>query len=94
MGRITLEEKVINYVRNALDLSVGNTGYPVLGRHLETSGVASRKQLRALEKKGHILSIEVYDPKGTKFVAYYTERKVPEWVTKQEGTLETVSSEV
>lgn len=29
-----LEEKYINYVRNAVDLTVGDTGYPVLGKYL------------------------------------------------------------
>lgn len=89
MGRVTLEEKTINYVRNAVDLTVGNTGYPVLGRYLEEAGIATRKQVRVLVRKGLLKEVTVKQNNGrygsgTQYKAYYTERHVPEWVTKQE----------
>lgn len=88
MGRISLEEKVATFIRNAIDLSVDETGYPVLGKILEETGIANRKQLRYLEKKGFIKAVTVRhnigNKGGTHYKAYYTERLVPEWVKKQE----------
>jgi hypothetical protein len=88
MGRTTLEEKVVTFIRNAVDMTVDNTGYPVLAKYLEEASIATRKQLRQLEKKGHLKAITVRHNIGTKggtqYKAYYTERLVPEWVTKQE----------
>jgi hypothetical protein len=89
MGRKTLEEKVVTYIRNAVDMTVDNTGYPVLGRYLEEAGIANRKQLRSLEKKGLIKAVTVKHNNGrfgsgTQYKAYYTERSIPEWVKKQE----------
>lgn len=84
MTRVTLEEKFINYVRNSVDLTVGNTGFPVLGKHLIEAGITSKNKLKVLEKRGHLISIKVKADKGTVFKAYYTEREVPKWVQEQE----------
>lgn len=83
-----LEEKYINYVRDAVDQTVGDTNYPCLGSILETSGIASRRQLRILEKRGHLQSVTIQrnngeTGRGTQYKAYYTERVEPEWVTLQ-----------
>lgn len=98
MGRIKLEEKYTNFIRNAIDLTVTNTGYPVLGSHLERTGIATRKQLRTLEKQGHIKSIKVvkhyasadpldvmFSKTGTVYTAYYTERNIPQYVLQQQN---------
>jgi len=96
MGRIKLEDNFIKRLQNTLDLTVENTGYPVLAKHLEQIGVANRKQLRALENKGLIKSVKVQkhqpkiDPLGalfgktsTVYTAYYTERNIPSYIKQQ-----------
>lgn len=86
MGRVTLEEKFINYVRNAVDLTVGNTGFPVLGKYLIEAGITSKNKLKVLESKGHLLSIKVKADNSTVYKAYYTERNVPKMAKVQEVT--------
>lgn len=84
MTRITLEDRFITYVRNAIDMTVDNTGFPVLGKHLSEAGIASKKQLKILESKGMVQAISIKSDQGTVYKAYYTERHVPEWVKEQE----------
>jgi len=82
----TLEQRFIHYVRNAVDLIVGDSGYPVLSTHLIKSGVATHKQLRQLEEAGHLQAIQIQVPstiapgKTVPYKAYYTERLIPEYV--------------
>lgn len=90
MTTIRLEDKFINYVRNSVDLVVGKTGYPVLGKYLIETGIATRQQLRLLEKKKLLKSIDVkvknpHNLLGTIYKAYYTERNIPQYVKEQQG---------
>lgn len=85
-----LEQSYIEQVRDAIDNTVKNSGYPVVGTVLEVSGIANRKKLRILESRGHIKSVMVRVnnsrmSKGTQYVAYYTEREVPKWIQEQEA---------
>lgn len=88
MAKVRMEERNINYVRNAIDMVVGETGYPAVGTTLVYSGVASRQDLRYMESKGLIRSVDVEVPselvpgKYTQYKAYYTERNIPEFVQK------------
>lgn len=80
----SLARLYVNYVRNAIDLTVGDEdGYPVSSAVLVKTGVASRKQLELLLKGGFIQGIEFDVPsilmpgQTVKERAYFTERIVP-----------------
>lgn len=91
MTEITLQDRMVNYVRNSIDLIIGDGDYPVLEQTLLTQGIASKKQLKALEANGHILSVKVKVPstlvqgQSVKYKAYYTERIVPAYVKGQQA---------
>lgn len=76
-----LEERYIHYVKNAINVTVGNTGYPVAGNILSMAGIATRKQLRELERRKHIKSVTVIPKEGTKrgqaLKAYFTDEQLP-----------------
>lgn len=84
----SVSEQRVNFIRNAIDLIVLDTGYPVLGSTLMTGDIATRKEVRALEHKGLIKGVDVNVPstllpgKYTTYRAYYTEREVPDYVTE------------
>lgn len=95
MAKVHIEDRIVNYVRNAIDISVEDSGYPVVSWVLTQAGIATREQLRHLETKGHIKSIDVEAPSSlvpgstTVYKAYYTERNVPAYVTEQEASTPT-----
>lgn len=91
-----LQDNYIEQVRNIIDDTVKNSGYPVLGKVLEQTGVANRRKLRILESRGDILSVIVEHKNGrnglgTRYVAYYTEREVPQWVQIKQAEQEIAS---
>lgn len=55
---------------------VEGTGYPVAGFILESSGIATREQVRALKRKGHVNEVRLKmnnskRSQGTMVKAYY-----------------------
>lgn len=76
-----LERSFINFIMNSLDISISNTGYPVTAEVMAKSGIADRKKLRLLERKGHIHSVLVKARnemgKMQLYRAYYTTRELP-----------------
>jgi hypothetical protein len=83
-GEPTEEEKRQNYIQNAINLIVKDTGYPVLSTTLTNTDLATRRELRALEHRGRIIGIDVEVPsevlpgKFIQYRAYYTEQLIPE----------------
>ena len=86
MAHVNLTERVVNYVRNSIDLIIGEGDYPVLETMLLKQGIATKQQLKALEAEGHIQSIKVklasdiLPGETVKYRAYYTERNIPQYV--------------
>ncbi len=79
----TEAEKRKNFIQNAINLIVKDTGYPVLSTTLTSTDLATRQELRALEHKGRIIGIDVEVPsealpgKFVQYRAYYTEQLIP-----------------
>jgi uncharacterized protein YpbB len=71
-----LQENYVNYVRNSVNVLVRDTGYPVLAKSLTEAGIATRKQLKVLVKKGHIMEMKVRVGR-TIYNAYFTESEPP-----------------
>lgn len=95
MAHVNLTERVVNYVRNSIDLIIGKDGeYPVLETMLLSQGIATKQQLKALEDAGHIkaikvkLSSDILPGESLKYRAYYTERNIPLYVKDKGATSE------
>lgn len=94
MAHVNLKDRTVNFVRNSIDIIIGEGEFPVLEQTLLSQGIATKQQLKALEAEGHIKSIKVKVPstlvpgQSVKYKAYYTERVVPQYVKDKEGTSE------
>lgn len=95
MAKVQLEDRMVNYVRNSIDLITKDTGYPVLANTLTQNGIATRAQLRHLESNGKIKSVDVEVPSTlvrgqyTAFKAYYTDNYVPDFVKEKQMSMST-----
>ena len=94
MAHVNMQDRVVHFVRNSIDIINGDGEFPVLEQTLLTHGIATKQQLKALEEEGHIKVIKVKVPSSilpgeqVKYRAYYTERVVPRYVKDKEGTSE------
>ncbi len=90
MAKVNMQDRMIHFVRNSIDIIIGDGEFPVLEQTLLSQGIASKKQLKALEADGYIKSIKVKVPstlvqgQSVKYKAYYTERVVPQYVKEME----------
>ena len=65
-----------------IDQVVKQTGYPAIGQVLQAEGIADRRLLRDMERKGIIKRIPVKHA-GTVFYGYYSNDEVPKIIRER-----------
>jgi len=63
-------------VKSIINTIVRETGHPIAGKVLEMTGIADRKQLRKMVRKGILQQCQVLTARGI-MNAYYTNDAIP-----------------
>jgi hypothetical protein len=84
MKKLTAAE--IYSIQELIDSIVEKEGFPVFRHMLVQHGVATKEQLKKLEKDGYLIEYPVTQ-KGAVMVCYYTPGKVPAKVAEREAQL-------
>ena len=82
----TISAQQTEFIRETVERLVRRTGFPVTSQVLTGSGIATREELRKLEKKGILKSCLVTAGRGI-LNAYYTEGAVPDVVKQKQAQL-------
>jgi hypothetical protein len=84
MAKVKLEERYVSFVQVTVDTLVAETGYPVIGKTMTTSGLATKEQLKALVRRGALKCVQVSAGRGH-MNAYYTEGVIPHVIREEES---------
>ena len=86
MSKKKLHAVQIEFITATINRLVAKTGLPVAAQTIERAGIATRQELRKLEKDGILKSCLVTAGRGI-MNAYYTEGAVPDVVKQKQAQL-------